>query len=263
MAQTQYVHLVSETEISYPKASDFPGVVNPLHHDSLMRKNGNYPLKGKPDEISGKVLVLDRFSFHEETEMRKETWYNDPDTHEPFTVIDYEEDPETKERREVGSHIEPRVLEREKDVSYITVDEYHYEDVLPSIDEVRSAKLAGLDEWDNAELPDLGVNWFVVVYGGQQIPLWIKKADRAALMLTLQAAEAEERESISVWANGYEIPVPTAVGKTMLLTIESYASTCYVVTAQHRKNIMECTDVKELEVYDFKTGYPEHPKFEL
>lgn len=176
---------------------------------------------------------------------------------------DWEEDPETHEKRKTGEHIEWKERMITVDDSTVSVESYHYEDIIPSIEDARTQKLAELDARDNAELPELGINWFTVMHGGNPLYIWIKKTDRAALMLTMQAAEAEGRSLISVWAGGVELQLPIPQGRDMLLAVESFASACYVVTAGHRKAISELTDAQEILAYDFKAGYPEHPVFDF
>lgn len=252
---TQYAKYISSTAVQYPTAAEFPGVINWQEHDTALRSKGYCPLNGVPEEQEGKTLVLDSFEHTHVTTGRVEP--------RPVEVPDYEEDPETGEQRQTGTHTDWRETTIEIDASYITVTAWHYEDDSPDIDALKAAKLAELDAWDNAELPDLGVNWFTVRHQGQDLTVWIKKADRSALALTIDAAEAAGQDHIRVWAGTCELELPIPGGRQLLYAVETYASACYCVTAQHRQAIEALTDAAAVDAYDFRAGYPEHPVFDF
>ena len=252
---TTYAKYISKTEIQYPTAEEFPGVINWQSHDTALRNKGYVPLKGEHETPEGYTSTPIKFKLTKKTNGRVEP--------RPVEVDDYEEDPETHEQRKTGTHTEWRETTIEIDESYITIVDWKDEKIIPSLEDAKSQKLSELNEWDNAELPDLGVNWFTVNYQGQSLPLWIKKADRSALSLTIEAARAEGKETVTVWAAGYAIPIPVDQGMNMLYTVEAYASECYCVTASHKKEIEEMTDAEAVLAYDFKTGYPEHPSFDF
>lgn len=65
----KYAKFISETEISYPNASDFPGIINPLANDALMRDNGYYPLIGEPESREGFTAVPAHFEFVSKTKI--------------------------------------------------------------------------------------------------------------------------------------------------------------------------------------------------
>ena len=249
----KYAKYISETEVQYPTAEEFIGVVNWQSHDFALRSKGYVPLIGDHKTPEGYVSRPVKFQFSRRANERIES--------RPFEVDDYEEDLETHERKKTGSHTEWRDTAIEVDESFISVLEWEDTEIIPSLDDAVSKKLSELDAWDNAELPDLGVNWFTVNHQERSLALWIKKADRSALALTINAAIAEGKESITVWAAEHAIQIPLNKGMSMLYTIEAYASECYCVTAAHRKAICEMTDAKKVAAYDFKTGYPEHPEF--
>lgn len=128
---TQYAKYISETEIEYPQASSFAGVPHWETHDILLRRKEFVPLRGIPDERDGFQTVLDKFSFTKQTVTRIEPRREDPVTHQPFIEDVMEEDPETHEMKKVGEQQVTREVPVEFDDSYITVLEYHYEELPP------------------------------------------------------------------------------------------------------------------------------------
>lgn len=127
----QYVKFISDTEISYPVESDFQGVVNPLLHDGLMRRNGFFPLVGKPDEIEGKTLVLDRFLLRKASKTRTASFQK--------VVEDFDDDPNNPGHViKTGEHTEWAMRDVTVDDSTVMVESYHYEDVPTDVSPVRT-----------------------------------------------------------------------------------------------------------------------------
>lgn len=119
----KYAKYISETQIQLPTAAEFPGVPNFMQHDKKLRDKGYATLEGVPEDRPGFTTVLDRFSFTPKKTTRRE----------PRQVIveDWEEDPETHERRKTGEHYEMQEQDIEVDISFITVLESHYEEIPP------------------------------------------------------------------------------------------------------------------------------------
>ena len=173
----KYAKYISETEVQYPTADEFIGVVNWQSHDFALRSKGYVPLIGDHKTPEGYVSRPVKFQFSRRANERIES--------RPFEVDDYEEDLETHERKKTGSHTEWRDTAIEVDESFISVLEWEDTEIIPSLNDAVSKKLSELDAWDNAELPDLGVNWFTVNHQERSLALWIKKAYRSALALTI------------------------------------------------------------------------------
>ena len=117
----KYAKYISETQIQFPTAAEFPGIPNWQTHDKKLRDKGYVALEGVPEDRPGFSTVLDRFSFTPKKTTRREK--------RQVLVEDWEEDPETHERRKTGEHYEMQDQDIEVDVSFITVLEYHYEEL--------------------------------------------------------------------------------------------------------------------------------------
>lgn len=119
----KYAKYISETQIQLPTAAEFPGVPNFMQHDKKLRDKGYVALEGIPEDRFGFSTVLDRFSFTPKKTTRREK--------RQVLVPEYEEDPETHERRKIGEHYEMQEQDIEVDISFITVLESHYEEIPP------------------------------------------------------------------------------------------------------------------------------------
>ena len=117
---TQYAKEV-ENKLQYPEQSEFPGVPNWQTHEPLLRSHGYLPLVGEPEPPEGYSATPATWHIEHKTGRRTEP--------RPYTVEDWETDPETGERRKTGEHTEWRDTEIEYDTSYIQVDKWDYEPV--------------------------------------------------------------------------------------------------------------------------------------
>ena len=114
----QYAHYISETEVQYPTDAEFIGIPNWRQHDAELRRHNYVPLQGEPEPRLGVTAEPSRFSFIRQTATRIEP--------RPYEVEDWEEDPETHERRKTGTHTEWRDTEIQVDASYIQVLDWTY-----------------------------------------------------------------------------------------------------------------------------------------
>lgn len=120
------------------------------------------------------------------------------------------------------------------------------------INEVQAAvrkKLIEISEYDTSS----NVNEFT--YQGDK--LWLSKDTRSNLIMRLNAEKASSVEETTLWFNNkkYILNVDDAIN--MLNALEIYASKCYDCTAQHKANVLNLSDIKGIEEYDYTAGYPE------
>lgn len=114
---TTWVKIIEGTLV-YAQDAEFFGVPNWRMHEPLCRSHGYLPLEGTPDPREG--YTASPSAWH--TEQRSET-HVEP---RQVRVDDWEEDPETHERRVVGWHYEMRDTEITLDKSAVVVDEWTY-----------------------------------------------------------------------------------------------------------------------------------------
>lgn len=102
----------------YASGEEFRGVPNWDTHSQRCRKAGYFPLEGEPEPREGYTAEPATWHTVEQSETRVEP--------RQVVVEDWEEDPETHERRKTGEHTEMRDTEVVFDTSYIQVDAWNY-----------------------------------------------------------------------------------------------------------------------------------------
>jgi hypothetical protein len=102
----------------YASGEEFKGVPNWATHEQRCRKAGYLPLVGDPEPREG--YTAEPATWHKVTQSEARI--------EPRQVVveDWEEDPETHERRKTGEHTEMQDTEIIVDTSYIQVDTWNY-----------------------------------------------------------------------------------------------------------------------------------------
>lgn len=95
----------------------------------------------------------------------------------------------------------------------------------------------------------------------QEMPVWLDKATRSGLMLRFNSELALKKENTTLWYEGYSFTLPLNTAMQMLYALEVYASECYDNTQLHLSNIEKIETKEELDVYDYRVGYPEKLRF--
>ena len=118
----------------------------------------------------------------------------------------------------------------------------------PSIKEIRARKLNELRLYDSSE----EVNQFCIdnTHG------WWNKATRVGLMNSIAIEKASGRTETNIWLDNTLFVLPVEKAIDMLQQIELYALMCYNTTQGHINAINQLETKEEIEVYNFKTGYP-------
>lgn len=105
-------------QLVYPTTADCIGIPNWQSNEPAMRRKGWLPLVGDPEPREGYAATPATWHTVEQTETRIEP--------RQVVVEDWEEDPETHERRKTGEHTEMQDTEITVDTSYIQVDSWNY-----------------------------------------------------------------------------------------------------------------------------------------
>lgn len=93
--------------------------------------------------------------------------------------------------------------------------------------------------------------------------VWLDKATRVGLMNSTTIAKAAGEETTTLWLGEEKIVVGCDMAIQLLSRLEMYALECFNVTARHRKEVQELTDVESVEAYDVTEGYPERLVFNI
>lgn len=116
----------------------------------------------------------------------------------------------------------------------------------------KANKIAELEAYDESEVNSFSVN-------GKD--MWLDHDVRQQLRISLDALSQAGRENVTKWFDGVEYTYPIDVWYYMLGLLEVYASDALNVTEAHKAAINAKTTVRQVEKYNFTTGYPEKLSF--
>ena len=86
--------------------------------------------------------------------------------------------------------------------------------------------------------------------------VWLDKATRVGLMNSTNIAKAAGQQTTTLWLGGAKLVVGCDKAIQLLSALEMYALECFNVTASHKKSVIELMSLEDVEVYDYKVGYP-------
>lgn len=112
----------------------------------------------------------------------------------------------------------------------------------------KKAKIAEITDYDTSDK----VNGFIL----NGLLVWLDKATRVGLMNSTTIAKSSGQETTTLWLGGLKLVVDCDKAIQLLSALEMYAMECFNVTASHKAAVGELKTIVEVEVYDYKTGYP-------
>lgn len=124
-----------------------------------------------------------------------------------------------------------------------------------SVEKARERKVQEVLNYDSSDR----VNEFSV----NNYPMWLDKATRVGLVLRFQSEKAFGKTETTLWYNGFQFAMPIELGEQMLCAIENYASACYDNTQSHIAVINTLESIEEIEVYNYRDGYPDKLNFNI
>ena len=129
------------------------------------------------------------------------------------------------------------------------------------LEQAKDAKIQELHAYDESE----EVNDCIIVYQGQGLHYWASKAERNDLKNAIRDYWAMGRTEyrLDLRDKGFSITLPCELLLQMMAALEVYAIDCYNKTTDHEFAIKALETLEEVEVYDFKFGYPEKLRFEV
>ena len=127
--------------------------------------------------------------------------------------------------------------------------EYIYVELEKTIQDYKNEKLEEIKHYDESS----SVNEFYI----QGIPVWLDKTTRVGLKLRFESEKVMGQENTTLWYNNQEFVLLLDNAIQMLYAIEVYASKCYDNTQRHISEVSKLENKEEIEIYDYRTGYPE------
>ena len=162
--------------------------------------------------------------------------------------IEVDENARNKDRLTAqGATYEPHIVTKyEYDEELISLETYSEEGALEA---VKNRKLAKIDEYDTSD----NVNVFYL--NGMKV--WLDKDTRVGLMNSTNIAKNNRKETTTLWLGSNKLVINCDLAIKLLSDLEMYALDCFNVTASHKKEVSEMTDIETIYNYDYKVGYPE------
>lgn len=116
------------------------------------------------------------------------------------------------------------------------------------LEQAKVDKIAEITAYDTSS----SVNGFML----NGLLVWLDKATRVGLMNSTTIAKAAGQETTTLWLKGIKLVVDCDKAIQLLSALEMYALECFNVTASHKAAVSELKSIEEVEVYDYKAGYP-------
>lgn len=116
------------------------------------------------------------------------------------------------------------------------------------LEEAKTEKIAEITAYDTSS----SVNGFML----NGLLVWLDKATRVGLMNSTTIAKAAGQETTTLWLGGLKLVVDCDKAIQLLSALEMYALECFNVTASHKAAVNELKSIEDVEVYDYKAGYP-------
>lgn len=113
-----------------------------------------------------------------------------------------------------------------------------------------------IDLYDRSE----EVNQFTI---NQETKLWFTPEERANYKNSVDSAKILGVDKLSLFIENTLFEVYTKQAEDILAYVQLYADKCFIVTQQHKINVMALETIEEVEAYDYKAGYPEKLNFDL
>ena len=116
------------------------------------------------------------------------------------------------------------------------------------LEEAKAEKIAEITAYDTSDK----VNGFIL----NGLLVWLDKATRVGLMNSTTIAKAAGQQTTTLWLGGAKLVVDCDKAIQLLSALEMYALECFNVTASHKKAVSELMSLEDVEVYEYKAGYP-------
>ena len=86
---------------------------------------------------------------------------------------------------------------------------------------------------------------------------WLDKATRVGLVNSINVIQRAGDQKIELWLGNYKLELDCNKAIELLSKIEIYAMNCFNVTALHKKQVSEFSNIEDFLNYDYKSGYPD------
>ena len=112
----------------------------------------------------------------------------------------------------------------------------------------KAEKIAQIETYDSSD----AVEQFTI----NDTPMWLGHELRQQIRTSADAYEAAGHEDMTKIFNGTEYTFPISAWRQMLNALEVYAAEALNATERHKAAVQAMTRRKDVEDYDYTTGYP-------
>lgn len=117
----------------------------------------------------------------------------------------------------------------------------------------KAEKIMQIEMYDSSD----AVEQFTI----NDVPMWLGHELRQQIRTSADAYEAMGYEQMTKIFNGAEFTFPISVWRQMLNALEIYAAEALNTTERHKAAVNAMTRRKDVEDYDYTTGYPTKLEF--
>lgn len=126
-----------------------------------------------------------------------------------------------------------------------------------TLEEYKENKINEITLFDESS----NVNSFTV---NHMLSAWFTPSERSNYKSSIEAAKLLGLNSLSFFVGDMMLEInDISLAELMLAQIQLYADQCFLVTKQHKVNVMNLETIEEVKEYDFTVGYPEKLNFDL
>jgi hypothetical protein len=127
---------------------------------------------------------------------------------------------------------------------------------IQTLAEYKNNKIIEITKYDQST----EVNSFTI---NSALTAWFTAAERSNYKSSIEAAKLLGQNTLAFFVGDMLLQVPTTEAEYMLAQIQLYADRCFLVTKNHKVNVMNLETIEEVESYDYTRDYPEKLNFDL
>lgn len=90
---------------------------------------------------------------------------------------------------------------------------------------------------------------------------WFESETRSSLRDKVASERRKGRTKTIIYSAGVGYEMTLEQADDFLDTLQVYAADCFQITEAHEANVKNLEEVKDIDAYDYKRGYPENPAF--
>jgi hypothetical protein len=123
-----------------------------------------------------------------------------------------------------------------------------------TLDQAKEEMIEKITEYDSST----EVNSFTI---NNEIEGWLTPEERSNYKSSIDAAKLVGLNELSFFIGDMLLTVSPTQAEYMLAQIQLYADQCYIVTKEHKIEVMNLESIEDVDSYDYTKDYPEKINF--